>query len=108
MGIQEGLSWVVLAQGFSCGYSPDGGWNLNNRGLARQPSPYCLGASFLPAYLYASWFPLVCILVHGINIDFCLLFALNSLNVFNYLLYILQVMGVKSHHLSIQFRQIHL
>lgn len=51
MGIQEGLSWVVLAQGFSCGYSPDGGWNLNNRGLARQPSPYCLGASFLPAYL---------------------------------------------------------
>lgn len=58
--------------------------------------------------LYASWFPLVCILVHGINIDFCLLFALNSLNVFNYLLYILQVMGVKSHHLSIQFRQIHL
>ena len=44
---------MVLAQGFSCGYSPDGSWNLNNRGLARQPSQYCLGASFLATYLVA-------------------------------------------------------
>ena len=38
------------------GYSPDGGWNLNYRGLARQPSIYCLGAGFLTTYLVAVGF----------------------------------------------------
>ena len=49
---------------------------------------------------FVSWF-MVLIYI------FVFFFALNSLNVFNYLLYILQVKWVKSHHLSIQFRQIH-
>ena len=46
----------------------------------------CCISFYMTSYdLYVSWFPLVCILVHGINIDFCLLFCFKFFKCFQLL-----------------------